>query len=77
MTTTVTSKGQVTIPKAVRKLLGLQPGSQVDFQRTEDGNVLLVRADGVRPPSRFEKLRGHAGKGLDTDAILALTRGEE
>ncbi|RUV38606.1 AbrB family transcriptional regulator, partial [Mesorhizobium sp. M1A.T.Ca.IN.004.03.1.1] len=25
---------------------------------------------------RFEKLRGHAGKGLGTDAIMALTRGE-
>ncbi|WP_442966377.1 MULTISPECIES: hypothetical protein [unclassified Rhizobium] len=43
-----------------------------------DGGLaaILNRADKKRPASRFEKLRGHAGKGLDTDAIMALTRGK-
>jgi antitoxin PrlF len=76
MTTTVTAKGQVTIPKAVRELLGIVPGSQVDFLRTVDGNVILARADQKRPLSRFQKLRGHAGEGLDTDTIMAMTRGD-
>lgn len=76
MTATVTAKGQVTIPKAVRDLLGIGPGSQVDFRRAADGSIVLVRIDRNLPPSRFAKLRGHAGKGLDTDAIMALTRGE-
>ncbi|MBY3380891.1 AbrB/MazE/SpoVT family DNA-binding domain-containing protein [Rhizobium laguerreae] len=76
MATTVTAKGQVTIPKRVRDLLGIVPGSHVDFHRAADGSVVLMRADRKRPASRFEKLRGHAGKGLDTDAIMALTRGE-
>ncbi|NKK76989.1 AbrB/MazE/SpoVT family DNA-binding domain-containing protein [Rhizobium leguminosarum] len=76
MATTVTAKGQVTIPKRVRDLLGIVPGSRVDFHRAADGSVVLTRADQKRPPSRFEKLRGHAGKGLGTDAIMALTRGE-
>ncbi len=76
MTATVTTKGQVTIPKAVRDLLGIVPGSQVDFQRATDGSVVLTRADGTKPVSRFEKLRGHAGPGLSTDEIMALTRGE-
>jgi antitoxin PrlF len=76
MTTTVTAKGQVTIPKPVRDLLGIVPGSKVDFHQAADGSVVLTRADAKRPASRFAKLRGHAGKGLDTDAILALTRGE-
>lgn len=76
MTTTVTAKGQVTIPKRVRDLAGIVPGSKVDFRRTENGDVVLVRADNKKPPSRFARLRGHAGKGLDTDAIMALTRGE-
>jgi AbrB family looped-hinge helix DNA binding protein len=76
MTTTVTAKGQVTIPKPVRDLLGLMPGSKVDFHRAADGSVVLVRADKNQPASRFAKLRGHAGKGLNTDAIMALTRGE-
>jgi antitoxin PrlF len=76
MSTTVTAKGQVTIPKPVRDLLGITPGSKVDFRRAPDGSVILVRADQRRPASRFSKLRGHAGEGLTTDAIMALTRGE-
>lgn len=77
MSTTVTTKGQVTIPKAVRDLLGIAPGSKVDFRRAADGSVVLTRADAKRPKSRFRKLRGHAGKGPKTEAIMALTRGEE
>lgn len=77
MTSTVTAKGQVTIPKAVRELLGISPGSSVDFVRAPDGRIVLVRADKKQPLARFAKLRGHAGEGLDTDAILALTRGDE
>lgn len=76
MSTTVTAKGQVTIPKPVRDLLGIIPGSKVDFHRAPDGSVVLALADEKRPSSRFSKLRGHAGKGLTTDAIMALTRGE-
>jgi len=76
MTATVTAKGQVTIPKAVRNLLGIAPGSKVDFVRAPDGGVMLVRADEKRPQSRFARLRGAAGQGLSTDAIMALTRGE-
>lgn len=75
MTTTVTTKGQVTIPKAVRELLGIKPGSRVDFRPTPNG-VEIVRADGKKPESRFAKLRGHAGPGLSTDEIMAMTRGE-
>ena len=36
-TSTVTSKGQITIPAAVRRELGLHPGSRVDFVRNQDG----------------------------------------
>ena len=43
MATTVTSKGQVTIPKRVRDLLGIEPGGLVDFERGADGRVVLVK----------------------------------
>ena len=76
MATTVTSKGQVTIPKPVRDLLGIKPGSRVDFERAPDGRIVLVRVDGKPRPSRFARLRGHAGKGLSTGGIMAMTRGE-
>jgi antitoxin PrlF len=76
MSTTVTSKGQVTIPKRVRDLLGISPGSKVDFERAPDGRIVLVKS-GKKTPSRFAKLLGRAGKGLSTDEIMAMTRGED
>lgn len=75
MATTMTSKGQVTIPKAVRDLLDLGPGSKVEF-RYSDGNVVLERADHKKPVSRFAELLGHAGPGMTTDEVMELTRGE-
>ena len=76
MSTTVTSKGQITIPKRVRDLLGIGPGSVVDFERAEDGRVVLVKIQKKARPNRFARLRGHAGKGLSTAEIMAMTRGE-
>jgi antitoxin PrlF len=76
MPTTVTSKGQVTIPKQVRELLGIGPGSVIDFQRGPDGRVVLVKIEKKPQPNRFARLRGHAGKGMSTDEIMAMTRGE-
>ena len=41
MTATITSKGQITIPKEVRDRLNLAAGSQVDFVFDESGNVMM------------------------------------
>ena len=80
MATTATSKGQVTIPKPVRDMLGIEPGSAVVFEMTDDGRIEVRKAASKdplkRPASRFERLRGSAGKGLSTDQIMNLTRGE-
>lgn len=76
MSSTVTSKGQVTIPKRVRDLLEIGPGSAVDFERADDGRIVLVKAGRNPRPSRLARLRGHAGKGLSTDEIMAMTRGD-
>jgi antitoxin PrlF len=76
MATTVTSKGQVTIPKPVRDHLGIGPGSQVAFRRTPDGSIIIEKADGTRQPSRFAELIGIAGPGPSTDEIMAMTRGD-
>lgn len=73
----LTAKGQVTIPKPVRDLLGLRPGNAVRFRRTEDGTVLIERADREAPPSRLASLRGIAGPGLSTNEIMTLTRGSD
>jgi antitoxin PrlF len=74
---TMTSKGQVTIPKPVRDHLGIGPGSQVAFRRAADGSIVIEKADGARQPSRFAKLAGSAGPGLSTDELMALLRGDD
>jgi AbrB family looped-hinge helix DNA binding protein len=43
-TATVTSKGQITIPKAVRDLLRVEAGDQVDFSVNERGDVVVRSA---------------------------------
>ncbi|MGH9316593.1 MAG: AbrB/MazE/SpoVT family DNA-binding domain-containing protein [Thermoanaerobaculia bacterium] len=40
-TATLTSKGQLTLPKKVREALGLKPGDQVDFVLDAAGDVRL------------------------------------
>lgn len=43
-TATITSKGQVTIPKRVRDRLGVNPGDRVEFVEMENGVFQLVTA---------------------------------
>lgn len=40
-TATVTSKGQITLPKAVREQLRVETGDQIDFFVNEQGEMIL------------------------------------
>lgn len=42
MESAITVKGQATIPRAVRKHLGLKPGDRVKFFLHPDGTVVLL-----------------------------------
>ena len=73
----ITSKGQVTIPQAIRERYGLLPDTEVEFVES-DGHVTLVPhpSKGDDSGSRaVSRLRGSATTGMSTDEILALTRG--
>lgn len=77
MSTTLTSKGQVTIPKQIRDALGLAPGSTIDFAVNRHGEVVIHKA-GARPSrrrDRFEAARGKADVKWSTDELMALLRG--
>jgi AbrB family looped-hinge helix DNA binding protein len=41
----MTSKGQVTVPKDIRDALGLLPGSRVEFELDATGNAVIRKAD--------------------------------
>lgn len=64
---TLTSKGQVTIPKPVRDALELQPGDRIDFE-VRDG-VLVGRVRRVADVMElFQRLRGIDQAAYDPDA---------
>jgi antitoxin PrlF len=51
---TITSKGQITVPREVRRLLGVRSGDKLLFE--SDGKGVRVRP--VRNKSTFSKYRG-------------------
>jgi antitoxin PrlF len=71
MIATVTTKGQVTIPKAIRDLLGIQPNDKVDF-KMENGRVVL------KPLKTLRDLRGSvpavAGAAIDAERAAYRAR---
>lgn len=69
MLSTVTDKGQITLPKAIRDRLGIRPGSKVEFDVQADETIrlrvlsrgsaglfglLAVPGEAVRSPQEIE-----------------------
>lgn len=82
MATTVTVKGQVTLPKRVREAAGIRPGDRVDVRALAEGGVVIERAK--RPAGEDGYLRALEDvsrrkpiKGMTTDEIMAMSRGED
>ena len=77
----ITSKGQVTIPQAIREQAGLHPNSEVEFELRPNGEVLIrpVVAAASSLRASFARVRGSANalqfKDMDTDAFMAFLRG--
>ena len=71
------SKGQVTIPAALRARHGLHEGDEVDV--VEDGGTLRIvriEASPTRGQRLVRRMRGRATTTMNTDQLLELLRGE-
>ena len=76
-TSTLTIKGQVTVPKELRDAFGWKAGDQVLFLREPDGVKIVPAVRRDRGRRVVERLK-HAQwkRGLSTGRLMALTRGE-
>ena len=72
---TVTSKGQVTLPKKIRDALGIGPGSEVEFDVEEDKVILRKRV----PIENLKRWEGYLRNQLpagSVDEMMEMLRGE-
>ena len=86
MSTTLTIKGRVTIPKQIRDALDLQPGCQLNFAVNDAGEVFLQKVESGNKTSknkramssvkkdRFEQVRGRADIHWRTKDLMKLLR---
>ena len=70
----VTSKGQLTIPKEVRRALGVREGDSLVFDVGDDGEEVRVRV--ARKPVSFADYEGawREGKGMNLEEINEYMR---
>ncbi len=67
MEATLTSKGQITIPKAVRDTLKLHVGDRIEFLVDPDGSVRIVPA--TRPVTDLKALLSRPRRALSLEEI--------
>ncbi|KIZ38813.1 MULTISPECIES: AbrB/MazE/SpoVT family DNA-binding domain-containing protein [Rhodopseudomonas] len=78
MTTTVTTKGQVTLPKKVRDAAGIQPGDKVEVRNTASGGIYIGKSGSEA--AYLKRLQAIAKRypigGGTTDEIMRELRGD-
>jgi antitoxin PrlF len=72
MKSTISSKGQITVPEEIRDQLGLRPGVVVSFELRE-GGVLLRRGTSDQHP--VDRVFGHLRLEKPVDTLLDEMRG--
>lgn len=65
---TVSTKGQIVIPKKIRKELDIEPGSRI-FVSVEDGRIVIEK-----PRKTLWDFMGYFGKALPPDEELRLAQ---
>ncbi len=66
----VAERGQVTIPKVLRRQLGIQPGTVLDFSE-DKGRLVAVKTESSDP---IDRIYGRFGRGRSTDQIMKELR---
>jgi antitoxin PrlF len=72
MKSTISSKGQITVPVEIRDQLGLRPGEAVSFELRE-GGVLIRRGTSGQHP--VDRVFGHLHLEKPVDTLLDEMRG--
>lgn len=72
---TVTSKGQVTLPKKVRDALGIGPGAEVEFD-LEEGRAVMRKRVLVEAFAEWEGLLRGKLPGGSVEETVEMMRGE-
>jgi AbrB family looped-hinge helix DNA binding protein len=70
---TVSEKGQITIPEAVRQQLGIKPGTVLEVE-TFGGRIVAAKSERADPLSRWRG-RGRLPGGVSVDEYLKRVRG--
>jgi antitoxin PrlF len=73
MTSTVSEKGQVTIPKPIRERLGIRAGQVLEFDE-HSGGAVVARKTATRSP--VDELYGVLRVPGGTDKLIERLRGE-
>lgn len=78
MVATLTSKGQITLPKAIRDRLGMEAGDRVDFTIAKDGRLQgrLVKGGLLRLAGIAKPADGRARTLDEMDRAIALEAAE-
>jgi antitoxin PrlF len=72
MHSTISEKGQVTVPKPLRDRLGIKPGDRLEFIE-EQGHIVLSKAS---PRDPVAAVYGVLSLGESTDEALRALRGD-
>ncbi len=87
MSTRITVKGQVTLPKAVRETAGIHPGDNVTARARAEGGVIVEHeASDEEDAAYLERLQEIIDRrpfqsgpyaGMSTDEIMRILRGDD
>ena len=73
---TINYKGQITIPKKIRKILNPRSGIQLDIAINQNSEIILkkIMQEKIYPIDRFDCVRGKADIKWYTNDLMQLLR---